>query len=85
VSGDSAGLAYLMPPGTWIGATVGGFELLDVGSLSTLGPDSGMRRLVLATAHVREQASGATYALRYRIRLVRRERWYVAAINEGRG
>jgi hypothetical protein len=85
VSGDTTGLAYLMPPGTRIAATGGGFELLDVGSLSTLGPDDGARRLALATVHVHERASGATYALRYRVRLVRRERWYVAAINEGGG
>jgi hypothetical protein len=37
VSGDRASLAYLVPAGTRTGATVGGFELLDLGSLATLG------------------------------------------------
>jgi hypothetical protein len=86
VSGDRAGLAYLVPSGTRVGATGGGFELLDVGSLITLGATTGRSRLVLATVHVRDRASRATYTLRYRVRLVRRDRWYVAAINDpGKG
>jgi hypothetical protein len=83
LDGDSAGLAYLVPAGTRIAATSGGFALLHVGSLSALEGGTGARRLVLATVHVRERPSGATYALRYRVELVRRDRWYVAAINPG--
>ena len=30
----------------------------------------------------RDVRSRAVYALRYRVRLVRRDRWYVAGINE---
>jgi hypothetical protein len=82
VSGDRAGLAYLVPAGTRIAATSGGFELLDLGSLTTLGVTTGRDRLVLATVRVRDRASRATYALRYRVWLVRRDRWYVAAIND---
>jgi Conjugative transposon protein TcpC len=84
VSGDRAGLAYLVPAGTRIGATAGGFELLDLGSLSTIGPDAGSARLVLATVRVRDRVSRASYALRYRVRLLRRDRWYVAAINDSK-
>jgi Conjugative transposon protein TcpC len=81
LAGDRAGLAYLAPPGARIAATSGGFELLDVGSLGVLGDTTRPDRLVLATAHVRDQVSRASYALRFRVRLVRRDRWYVAAIN----
>jgi len=82
VSGDRAGLAYLVPAGTRIAASAGGFELRELGSVTVTGPATGGERVVLATAHVRDQASRATYALRYRVRLVRRDRWYVAAIND---
>jgi hypothetical protein len=82
VRGDRAGLVYLVPPGTRVGATAGGFELVQLGSLSVIGASSGRERLVLVTAHVRDRVSRATYALRFRVRLVRRERWYVAAIND---
>lgn len=81
VVGDRSGLAYLVPAGTRVAASPGGFELLDVGSLAALGDTTGRERLVLATVRVRDQASRVTYALRYRIALVRRDRWYVAAIN----
>jgi hypothetical protein len=82
VSGDRAGLAYLVPAGTRIAASSGGFELLGLGSLTTTGSTTGRERLVLATVDVRDRVSRATYALRYRVRLVRRDRWYVAAIND---
>jgi hypothetical protein len=85
VSGDRAGLAYLVPAGTRIAATGGGFELRDLGSLTTIGAGTGTVRLVLATVTVRDRVSRATYALRYRVRLVRRDRWYVAAINDSTG
>jgi hypothetical protein len=82
VRGDRAGLAYLVPAGTRIGATAGGFELLDVGSVTAIGATTGPSRLVLATVHVHDRASRASYTLRYRVRLVRRDRWYVASIND---
>jgi hypothetical protein len=40
--------------------------------------------VVLATVHARDVASRALYMLRYRIRLVRRDRWYVAELNQER-
>ncbi len=82
VAGDRAGLVYLTPPDTRIVASAGGFELLNVAAPVTIGPTSGRKRLVLATVRVRDRESRATYALRYRVRLVRRDRWYVAAIND---
>jgi len=85
VSGDRNGLTYLVPAGTRIAASAGGFELLDLDSVIALDTTAGRERLVLATARVRDQASRAIYALRYRVRLVRRDRWYVAAINDSTG
>jgi hypothetical protein len=85
LSGDRAGLAYLVPAGTRIAASAGGFELREIGSITGIGREAGRERLVLATVHVRDQASRATYALRYRVRLVRGDRWYVAAINDSPG
>jgi hypothetical protein len=81
VSGDRAGLVYLVPPGTRVAATAGAFELLDLGSLAAVGAGGGAERRVLATVRVRDRVSRAVYALRYRVRLVRRERWYVAELN----
>jgi hypothetical protein len=38
-------------------------------------------RRVLAMVDVRDRVSQAMMALRYRARLVRRDRWYVAELN----
>jgi hypothetical protein len=81
LAGDRAGLAYLVPAGTRIAASSGGFELRELGSIAATGPERGRERLVLVRAHVRDRVSRAIYALRYRVRLVRRDRWYVAELN----
>jgi hypothetical protein len=81
LAGDRAGLSYLVPAGTRFGAVAGGFELLDVRSLGGAGPGSGAVRRVLVTVDVRDRVSRAVMALRYRARLVRRDRWYVAELN----
>ena len=82
VTGDRPGLSYLVPAGTQVAAVTGGFELLDVRSLATVGPATGPSRRVLATVDVRDRASRTVLALRYRLRLVRRDRWYVAGVND---
>ena len=38
-------------------------------------------REVLATVRAKDAMTGATYGLRYRLRLVREDRWLVAAVN----
>jgi hypothetical protein len=84
--GDSAALPYLVPPGTRIAAAAGRFELIDLTSVSAAGPATRAGRTVLVAVQVRDVRSRATYALRYRVRLVRRDRWYVAELNgPGRG
>jgi hypothetical protein len=83
LAGDAAGLAYFVPAGTRLGATSGEFELMDVTSLAVLGPAEGRQRVVLATVQARDRVAQQELALRYRVRLVRRDRWYVADLNPG--
>lgn len=85
LAGDSNGLAYLVPPGTHITAAAGRWELIGLSSLSALGPATDAGRVVLATVQARDEQLRVTYSLRYRVRLVRRDRWYVAGLNDGRG
>jgi hypothetical protein len=81
LAGDSGGLSYLVPPGTQVAAVAGRFELVELGSIASLGAPAGDERLVLVRVLARDVSSRAVYGLRYRVRLVRRDRWYVAAIN----
>jgi hypothetical protein len=82
LDGDTAALAYLVPPGTQIAAAAGRWELIELTSVSATGPATRAGRVVLATVEARDSVSRATYALRYRVRLVRRDRWYVADLND---
>jgi hypothetical protein len=81
LAGDASGLEYLVPAGVRIDAPTHRQQLLDVGELVLAGPASGRERLVLAAVRARDAASGGVFSLRYRLRLVRRDRWYVAAVN----
>jgi len=81
LAGDARELEYLVPAGERIGALGQRHELLDVTSLSLAAPAVGRKREVVATLRARDVATRAVYALRYRLRLVRRDRWYVAAVN----
>jgi hypothetical protein len=71
-----------VPPGTQIAAAAGRWELIELTSVSVTGPATRAGRVVLATVETRDPVSRATYALRYRVRLVRRDRWYVADLND---
>ena len=81
LAGDSGGLSYLVSPGTRIAAAAGRFELVELGSITRLGAPARDERLVLVRVEARDSLSRAVYALRYRVRLLRRDRWYVAEIN----
>jgi hypothetical protein len=81
LAGDSGGLSYLVPPGTRIAAASGRFELLELGSITSVGEPSGDERVLLVGVQARDTVSRSLHALRYRVRLVRRDRWYVADIN----
>ena len=70
-----------MPAGVRIAAPAPGTSCVDVASLALAAPASGRERVVLATVRARDAASGGVFSLRYRLRLVREDRWYVAAVN----
>jgi hypothetical protein len=84
LAGRSDELEYLVPAGVRIGALEEPVELVGVDSIAELEPAREGGRLVLATVRARDLRSEAVYALRYRVRLVREDRWYVAAINTTR-
>jgi hypothetical protein len=86
LEGRSGDLAYFVPPGVRIEALAGGYELAGMSSLVAVGPVTGDTRTVLVTVRARDAESRVDYPLRYRVRLVMRDRWYVAAINaSGKG
>jgi hypothetical protein len=77
-------LSYLLAPGASITPLAGALELLGLaGSVSQLGEGEGNRRTVLVTGRFRDVATGAVYRLAYRLRVVRRNRWYVEAVEGG--
>jgi len=73
-------LSYLLAPAAVVTPPGGGFELVAVASVKQLGGGEGARRTAIATARVRDAATGAIYPLAYRLQLVRRDRWYVEAV-----
>jgi len=85
VAGDASGLEYLVPAGVRIAAPAPGLEFAGLVSLELAAPPAGRRRTVMATVRARDQQGGGAFSLRYRLRLVREDRWYVAAINEKGG
>jgi hypothetical protein len=82
LAGDTGGLAYLVAPGARIAAVSGHFELFSLASVLSAGGGAGSRRSVLVMVHARDLGSRALYMLRYRVGLVKRDRWYVAELNE---
>lgn len=81
LAGRSADLEYFVPAGVRVGALAQRYELVAVDSVEQIGSGAGRTRSVLALVRARDVQSRAVYPLRYRVRLVRRDRWYVAAVN----
>ncbi|MGN6588352.1 MAG: conjugal transfer protein [Solirubrobacterales bacterium] len=73
-------LSYLLAPAARVTPPGVGLELVAVGSVKQLGDGEGLRRTALATARVRDTATGEVYPLAYRLQLLRRDRWYVEAV-----
>jgi hypothetical protein len=73
-------LSYLLAPAAVVTPPGGGFELVAVASVKQLGGGEGARRTAIATARVRDATTGAVYPLAYRLQLLRRDRWYVEAV-----
>jgi hypothetical protein len=81
LAGDTGALWYLCAPGARITSSAGGLRVLEVVSIELAAPASARARRLLVAARARDLAFGVTYGLRYRIEVVRRGRWYVAAID----
>lgn len=56
------------------------YRLRDVLGVSQVGEDIGARRKVLVTLRARDPETRADYTLRYRADVIRRDRWYVEAL-----
>ena len=86
LAGDRAGLAYLVPAGVRIATPAPrSYELVDLDALAQPGTPSARRDVELhARVRVRDVRSGAFLGQAYRLRLVRRDRWYVADVNGSR-
>lgn len=79
-SSEDSGLSYLLAPGAAVMPLAGALELRGTRLAGQLGSGEGSRRTVIASARVRDPASGAVYPLAYRLELVKRGRWYVSAV-----
>jgi hypothetical protein len=74
-------LSYLVAPGARLTPLGLGLRLIRVAGVGEAGSGSEPgRQTVLVRARVQEAASSATYPVTYRLQLVRRERWYVGAV-----
>ncbi len=74
---SSAELAYYLAPGIEL-QPLSGFALLGQPKIAEL--TAGGPREVLAKVRARDEATGSSYPLAYRLRLTKRERWYVAGV-----
>jgi hypothetical protein len=83
LAGDAEGLEYLVPPGTRITPVGQRYDLVGITSLLLAAPPKGRVRTVWTSVRARDVQSRATYGLRYRLQLVRDDRWYVAAVTGG--
>jgi hypothetical protein len=77
---EDSDLSYLLAPGAAVTPLAGALELRGARLAGQLGSGEGPSRTVIASARVRDPASGAVYPLAYRLELVRRGRWYVSGV-----
>ncbi len=80
---DPSGLGYFAAPGVLLAPMAPGLVLVSVDSLGQDSDPAGMSGSVLAAVQVRDTRSGVSYALRYRVGLVHRDRWYVSSVAGG--
>ncbi len=81
---DAGTLAYFLAPGARVASMPPGLRVESVGEVAG-EPGGGLTRVVSVAVQVRDDASGAVYALRYRLTLIERDRWYVEAVAGGPG
>ncbi len=73
-----ADLSYYVAPNESVNP-LGGLQLVGTPNVTQLHA-SDTTRTVIASVHVHDEANGVTYPLSYRLELVKRERWYVSAV-----
>jgi hypothetical protein len=84
--GESEGaFGYLTAPGARIAPMGSGLRLVAIDELAQDGQGMGRRRVVMATVRVRASGTGVIYPQRYRLTVVCRDRWFVAAVAGGPG
>lgn len=81
LAGDAAELEYLVPAGKRIDALSPALGLVGVDRLGVVSRRGG-ERVIAVDVRARDSSVGAVYRLRYRVALVRADRWYVASVNE---
>ncbi|MCB0859307.1 MAG: conjugal transfer protein [Solirubrobacterales bacterium] len=77
-TGRPADLVYFVAPGSEV-TPLGGFDLVGEPDVAQLD-DGETQRTVTARVRLKDQATGVVYPLRYRLELVRRQRWFVAGV-----
>lgn len=77
---DESALAYFLAPGTHVAPIGPGLTVEAVEEVDRLDGSTARGMQVIATARVREDATGTTYEQRYRITVARRDRWYIAGV-----
>jgi hypothetical protein len=76
---EPADLSYYVAPGMSV-APIGELRLVGTPNVRESQDEGGPDRTVIASVRARDEASDVTYFLSYRLELVRRERWYVSAV-----
>jgi hypothetical protein len=86
LEGDTPGLEYFTLPGVRLQALPSPLKLRDVGIINLTSPARGNIRDIVVTVTAEQSVdneSNITFPLRYRLRMERGDRWYIAAINQG--
>jgi hypothetical protein len=81
LAGDSDELAYLVPSGTRMEAVAAPLALEGVDAVSVIPGGGSGGRWLLVSVRARDRDSKVVYGLRYRVRVVRGDRWYVASLD----
>jgi hypothetical protein len=81
LAGDGDQLAYLVPSGTRIEAVAAPLELEGVDAVSVFPGGGSGGRWLLVSLRARDREAEVVYGLRYRVRVVRGDRWYVASLD----
>ncbi len=76
-------LSYFLTRTANVTALAQRYQLREIVSFAQLGEGEGPHRTVLVTLRARDPDTSVSYTLRYRVELVRQDRWYVNEIEGG--